>query len=909
MRWEQALTSSSTYSNPYRHLFLRVQWTCVSGCATFEATKLPPNGFWDGGAGGRTFKLRALFPQPLGTASTATWRWATTCSTTPQGTAAGEPDCSADSGLNSTSIDNTITVARSDTANGITNPLYQGSGTFLLAMGSSGSVPGNRHLRTLSGIPFYWLGDTAWAAPVRAKFDAAATPNCSQASGWNTNDWKCYVDDRAARGFSVIQISVPQWWMKDPLTDAIGAKPFEDSASFPAWSKWNPAFWRGFEEKIQYANEKGLAVVIVGVMEPSYRYIAGDNPSFAQRYPPTEDAKTFARNLAARLAGNIVIPSPAFDTKPDGGARSDLMRAVGAELDAALPRHRIVNHFGGSTPVTMAGAWNDYQDFHNEAWLDFHLFQSGQCRNLPNGTQATPSQQLQNFTNRARHMPLDLRTFVWGKGAGNGESIYDFEGVLLEPGRTAPPNAHHYRPYRVRQTAYLSTLSGAFGYTLGVYGLWDWGRGDGGEPYQPRAPRDSVGLPSTLQIQHLANLFRSHRWWWLTPVPALIRNNSVEPDPNNLQFQHLQMVASRDLTRRSTLAYLPDNGEIRLQLSSALYPSFLSPRWSKRFHNPRTGGTPTPVTPTLEPGTTDVYRFLRPPCPLGQICDGQKGDRDWVLVLTDTAAGNPLWTPSPEAGHLQTWSEADPESQQWTIRGQLVDPNGQAMIEETALSLATSSPQRLSQAVCGAGGSFLVVWEAESLDAGGTGILGRLVNGSGVPIGEPFQINATGTDHHSEPIVTADATGHFVVVWSRSSSDAEATGVIVRRYSDQGVPLGNEVEVASGGAEIRSSPLVSAEPGGGFVVGWMSGDPEQGTSAILVQRFDPEARPLGTELAIEASSTAHLALERLEMDALGNFQATWQRLVDGESQGHFSTSFDRATETLAPASMVAEGWK
>ncbi|MCB1056727.1 MAG: DUF4038 domain-containing protein, partial [Acidobacteria bacterium] len=500
-----------------------------------------------------------------------------------------------------------------------------------------------------------------------------------------------------------------------------------------------------------------------------------------QRYPPTEDAKTFARSLAARLGGNIVILSPGFDSKPDGSTISNQIRTVGAEINTTLPRHRLGNHFGGSTPISATGTWNDYQDFHAESWLDFHLFQSGQAGGNSGEPPCNTSNQLQRFTNRARQIPLSLRTYSPRKGSVNAEAIYDDEGAVLIPGQTLPSNALYYVPYRVRQTAYLSTLSGAFGYTVGVYGLWDWGRGN--DPYQPRTPKDSVGRASVTQMQVLGSIFRSQRWWWLAPTPAQIINNAADP---TCQSQHLQMVVSRDLTRRSTMAYLPDNAAIQLQLTSTLYPSFTTTRWSKLFYNPRTGGSPVAVTPTLVSGTTDVYNFPRPSC--SGSCNGQNGDRDWVLVLTDTTAGAPLWSPGPMANSLQTWSVYDPANRRWSIHGQIFDATGKPVTGDLALTRATKAEQRLPQSSRGNDGNFFVVWEAEGLDGDASGLFGRLIGASGAPLGKPFQVNSEGEGRQSEPIVTTDGLGRFLVVWTSAGPDTDGKDVMVRRFSARGEP-------------------------------------------------------------------------------------------------------------------------
>jgi hypothetical protein len=64
---------------------------------------------------------------------------------------------------------------------------------------------------------------------------------------------------------------------------------------------------------------------------------------------------------------------------------------------------------------------------------------------------------------------------------------------------------------------------------------------------------------------------------------------------------------------------------------------------------------------------------------------------------------------------------------------------------------------------------------------------------------------------------------------------------------------------------------------------------------------------LGPEIVLEAGSAGeYLALERLEMDGLGNFQAIWHRLAAGASLGHYGRGFDRLAASLGSPYQVME---
>lgn len=64
-RWEQTLTSTRAYANPYAEVVLRVTYSGPDGRV------LRAYGFWDGGD---TFRVRCAFPAP------GLWRWETECS-------------------------------------------------------------------------------------------------------------------------------------------------------------------------------------------------------------------------------------------------------------------------------------------------------------------------------------------------------------------------------------------------------------------------------------------------------------------------------------------------------------------------------------------------------------------------------------------------------------------------------------------------------------------------------------------------------------------------------------------------------------------------------------------------------------------------------------------------------------
>ncbi|HYG33409.1 MAG TPA: DUF4038 domain-containing protein, partial [Clostridia bacterium] len=469
-RWEHTLTSTCTYTNPYADVTLRVTYT-KPGHRTIHGY-----GFWDGG---QTFRIRCAFPQP------GPWLWQTECSDT------------SNTGLHGKRGSVIVSPYRGN------NSLYQHG--FL-------KVSDNRRFLALAdGTPFLWMGDTAWAAPHKS----------------SPEEWEEYLADRSAQHFTVIQVaSAPDWAGE---RDRQGNKAFTDKSC----SQWNPAYWQSFERKIQRANERGLAIMLVGLMEPVHRY------------PETSQACLFARNIVARLFGNFVIFSPSFDSdfRPEANE-------VGRAARDATSVHLITQHPG--TP------WNQptptiSDKFYDEPYLDIAAVQTGHNAG-----------HLDWCAHHAIEWNLHLYNHKPHKPVINLEAMYDALGT------------NGWRAFDARSLGWRTWLSGAMGYTYGAGdlppkvpqgngALWKWVTDPDKYDYWKKA----LQWDSAFQMQYLHDFLAAIDWWRLEPAHDLITN---QPDDITRR-----MVLAKTATGDLAVAYLPDNEAIEIKMSA--FPASVAARW------------------------------------------------------------------------------------------------------------------------------------------------------------------------------------------------------------------------------------------------------------------------------------------------------------------------------------------
>jgi hypothetical protein len=469
-RWEHALTSTRHYDNPYTSVVVRVTYT-GPGQPTLRTY-----GFWDGG---ETFRIRCAFP------ASGTWRWETECTD------------ASNTGLHRQHGKVEVPQYQSD------SPLYRRG--FLKVSDN------RRHLVYGDGTPFLWMGDTAWAGPQRA----------------NDEEWATYLADRAAKRFTVIQVGPASEWAGP--TDRQGQKPFTDKTC----SQWNPAYWQSFERKIQRANEAGLVVLLVGLMEPVHRY------------PDATHACLFARNIVARLFGNFVIFSPSFDSE-----FMPLANEVGRAAREATAVHLITQHPG--TPWnTPTPTFSD--KYYDEPYLDIAAVQTGHNAG-----------HLDWCAHHAIEWILHLYRHNPPKPVINLEAMYDAQG---EKG---------WRALDARSLGWRSWLSGASGYTYGAGDLppkvpkgsgaiWKWVT----EPEKYDYWKKALQWKSAFQMQYLHDFLVTLEWWRLAPAHDLIRNQ-----PKDVTRR---MVLAKTAAGDVAVAYLPNNDAIEIDVSA--FPAPLRGRW------------------------------------------------------------------------------------------------------------------------------------------------------------------------------------------------------------------------------------------------------------------------------------------------------------------------------------------
>jgi len=207
-------------------------------------------------------------------------------------------------------------------------------------------VSGNGHyLVTADGEPFIVQADTAWWLPERS----------------TREDVVKYLDTRRDQGFNVVMMAATLGF--DEGVNAYGQKIWAGDASRP-----NPEFFDHVDFIVEQAEARGMRVA----MAPAW--MASVTPPNGSELT-LENAYGYGRWIGERYRDHSIIWLMGGD---DGNWHEAIVREVARGVTKGVTGSD-TDHDGVTMTYHPAGGHSSAEKFHDDAWLDFNMAQSGHC--------------------------------------------------------------------------------------------------------------------------------------------------------------------------------------------------------------------------------------------------------------------------------------------------------------------------------------------------------------------------------------------------------------------------------------------------------------------------------------------------------------------------------------------------
>ncbi len=334
-----------------------------------------------------------------------------------------------------------------------------------------------RFLLHEDGPPFFYMGDTA--RRLLYKLDRTETDR--------------YLEDRAAKGFNVIQMVVLDTRF-GPNQD--GEHAFHDHDV----TRPNEKFF----EHVDYVVERcaGLGMHVGMFLNWGY-IVTGMIMGGREQVEPLvtmDNARTFGRFLGERYGEQPVIWVVGGDDEPRGKEAVFAEQARGiAEGDGG--RGLITFHPHGSAERGLDLKIHSSTWFHEEDWLDFNMVQSGHKFGARN---------------------YEMIAHDWGLGPP--KPVLDAEPSYENMPHNLKDGEHRMNDSDVRLGAYWALFAGACGHVYGCNEIFQFWNPGGEEPtFGARIPwRTALQLPGSFQMQFARRLMESRPYVGRIPDDSLV---------------------------------------------------------------------------------------------------------------------------------------------------------------------------------------------------------------------------------------------------------------------------------------------------------------------------------------------------------------------------------------------------
>ncbi|MDX2245366.1 MAG: DUF4038 domain-containing protein [Bacteroidia bacterium] len=355
----------------------------------------------------------------------------------------------------------------------------------------------HRYLTFADGKAFYYLGDTAWELFHRLSREEA----------------DMYLEDRAAKGFTVIQAVVLAELEGLTVPNAYGHLPLKDNDP----TQPNEDYFTHVDYIVNKAESLGMFIGMLPTWGDKFNIRWGKGPEV---FTP-ENARVYGEFLGKRYKNKPIIWILGGDRNPENDTHLAIVRSMAEGLEVGD---------GGAHLKTYhpQGASNSAEWFHGDEWLDFNMFQSGHGA--------------VNIANYEMNLANYARTPV--KPTLDGEPRYEDHPINWKPAEG------WFDEGDVRQAAWWGALSGSCGHTYGDHNIWQMWQ-EGRSPISAaRTPwQQAIHHPGSAQVGFMKMFLEEKSWYKLVPSPELI--------PTDTTSGGRKIVAAMAEDRSIALIYTP----------------------------------------------------------------------------------------------------------------------------------------------------------------------------------------------------------------------------------------------------------------------------------------------------------------------------------------------------------------
>jgi hypothetical protein len=276
-----------------------------------------------------------------------------------------------------------------------------------------------------------------------------------------------------------------------------------------------------------------------------------------------------------------------------------------------------------------------------------------------------------------------------------------------------------------------------------------------------------------------------------------------------------------------------------------------------------------------------------------------------VNTYTTGTQSFPAVAAHADGSFVVAWRSVDANEDSVGIFGERFDGAGRPIGGPFHVNTYTTGSQSLPSVAADPTGLFVVAWNSDKEDGSSSGVFARLYDAAGAPSTAPFRVNTLTTLSQSAPSVAMDAAGRFVVAYY--GRDGASYSIFARRYLSNGTSVGDEFRVNSTGSAGSIGPAVAVDASGAFVVAFSRNVSASAGYDVFTRKFTPDGAPLGIEFGVNVATTGFQGSTGIAASPGAGFVVTWAEGLSGHKARVYAASGHALTADLVLSTTSSSG--
>jgi uncharacterized protein YjbI with pentapeptide repeats len=256
-----------------------------------------------------------------------------------------------------------------------------------------------------------------------------------------------------------------------------------------------------------------------------------------------------------------------------------------------------------------------------------------------------------------------------------------------------------------------------------------------------------------------------------------------------------------------------------------------------------------------------------------------QGSEFKVNTYTTNNQQNPSIALNSAGNMVITWQSMGQDGDLEGIYAQRYNNLGVAQGSEFKVNTYTLSSQVTPAISIDNTGNFTIAWNSYLQDGDAEGIYAKRYNPSGVAQGSDFKVNTYTTSAQINPAITTNPTnGSFIIAWQSMGQDGDVEGIYAQRYSVAGALQGTEFKANTYTTNSQSNPSVTTDVTGNFVITWQSQSQDTSLAGVYAQIYNNLAIAQGVEFKVNNYTINSQSNPAISMNNLGAMVIPWQSI-------------------------------